>query len=139
MPQVGPQSAGSVPGPVCYGTGGKQATLTDALVTLGYITPEYLIGGGLKLHAKAARRAIQEQVAARLESQLLEAAHGVFTIAIANLTRAVKAVSTYRGRDPRDFVLYAFGGNGPVVAAAVADALEMRVPVEAIAQASRMP
>ncbi|MBM3521372.1 MAG: hydantoinase/oxoprolinase family protein, partial [Alphaproteobacteria bacterium] len=126
MPQVGPQSAGSVPGPVCYGTGGAQATLTDALVTLGYINPDYLVGGALRLDAAAARRAIQDQVASRLDGKPLDAAHGVLTIAIANMTRAVKAVSTYRGRDPRDFTLYAFGGNGPVVATAVAESLEMR-------------
>ncbi len=123
--QVGPQSAGSVPGPVCYGGGGTQATLTDALLTLGYINSEYLIGGALPLDAEAARRAVADQVGKPLDWPLLEAANGVYTIAVANMTRAVKAVSTYRGRDPRDFTLFAFGGNGPVVAFAIARSLGM--------------
>jgi len=123
--QVGPKSAGSVPGPVCYGGGGTQATLTDALVTLGYINPNYLVGGALKINAQAARDVIESQVAKPLGRSALEAAHGAFTIAVTNMTRAVKAVSTYRGRDPRSFALFAFGGNGPVVAFEIARALGM--------------
>lgn len=123
--QVGPQSAGSVPGPVCYGGGGTQATLTDALVTLGYINPEYLVGGALAIDAQSARAAIESQIARPLGRSVLEAAHGAFTIAVTNMTRAVKAVSTYRGRDPRSFTLFAFGGNGPVVAFEIARALGM--------------
>ncbi len=124
--QVGPQSAASVPGPVCYGKGGEQATLTDALLTLGYINPDYLVGGSLKLEPEKAKRAIEAQVCSHLEKPLLEAAFGVLTIAVANMVRAVKAVSTYRGRDPRDYTLIAFGGNGPVVAQAIAKELEMK-------------
>lgn len=123
--QVGPQSAASVPGPVCYGKGGEQVTLTDALLTLGYINPDYLVGGSLKLEPEKARRAIEEQVCPHLDKPLLEAAFGVFTIAVANMVRAVKAVSTYRGRDPRDYTLIAFGGNGPVVALTIAQELAM--------------
>ena len=123
--QVGPQSAGSVPGPVCYGEGGSQATLTDALVILGYLNPDYLIGGALPLDAERARRAVEDQIGKPLERPILEAASGAFTVAIANMTRAVKAVSTYRGRDPREFTLFAFGGNGPVVAFEIARSLEM--------------
>lgn len=124
--QVGPKSAGSVPGPVCYNAGGSQATLTDALLTLGYINPGYLVGGALGLNAQAARDAVEEQVGQPLGRPLLEAAYGVFTIAAANMTRAVKAVSTYRGRDPRSFTLFAFGGNGPVVAFEIARQLGMK-------------
>ena len=123
---VGPKSAGAVPGPVCYGRGGVEATLTDALVTLGHLNPIAIAGGSLKLSEHAARRAILEQVAAPLEKSSLEAAWGVLTITIASMTRAVKAVSTYRGRDPRDFTLVTFGGNGPIVAAEIARALNMR-------------
>jgi len=123
--QVGPQSAASVPGPVCYGKGGEKVTLTDALLTLGYINPDYLVGGSLKLEPEKARRAIEGQVCPYLDKPLLEAAFGIYTIAVANMVRAVKAVSTYRGRDPRDYTLIAFGGNGPVVALAIAQELAM--------------
>jgi N-methylhydantoinase A len=123
---VGPRSAGAVPGPVCYGRGGAEATLTDALVSLGHLNPTAIAGGSLRLSAEAGRKAIFDQVAAPLEKSLFEAAWGVLTIAVASMTRAVKAVSTYRGRDPRDFTLLTFGGNGPVVAAHLARTLNMR-------------
>lgn len=124
--RVGPQSAGAQPGPVCYDRGGAQATFTDAALTLGYISPLALAGGGLRLNAQAGRDAIAEQVGKPLGRDPLGAAYGVFQVACGTMVRAVKAVSTYRGRDPRDFALYAFGGNGPVVAAAIADLLEMK-------------
>ena len=123
--QVGPQSAGSVPGPVCYGTGGDQVTLTDALVTLGYLNPVHLLGGDVALDAERAARAIDEQVCGKLGRSRIEAAHGIYTIAASNMMRAVKAVSTFRGRDPREFTLFAFGGNGPVIAMEIARELEM--------------
>lgn len=122
---VGPESAGAYPGPVCYGFGGTGATLCDALVTLGYINPARLVGGALPIDAEAARVAVETQVARPMGMPVLEAAAGVMTLAVATMTRAVKAVSTYRGRDPRDFTLVAFGGNGPVVAAEIARALNM--------------
>lgn len=125
MLHVGPESAGSDPGPACYGRGGDAPTLTDALVVLGYLNPEQLAGGTVAIDAEAAMRAL-ETVAAPLRRSATEAAYGVFQLAVATMTRAVKAVSTYRGRDPRDFVLCGFGGNGPVVAAAIARSLQMR-------------
>jgi len=128
---VGPESAGSDPGPACYGQGGDRPTLTDALVVLGYVNPEYLAGGSVAIDAGAATRAL-ERVAALLGKDATAAAYGVFQLAVATMTRAVKAVSTYRGRDPREFVLCGFGGNGPVAAVAIARALQMRrviVPV----------
>ena len=125
MLHVGPASAGADPGPACYGLGGDEPTLTDALVVLGYLNPEYLTGGAVAIDADAATRALEE-VAAMLGRDATEAAYGVFQLAVATMTRAVKAVSTYRGRDPRDFVLCGFGGNGPVVAVAIARALQMR-------------
>jgi N-methylhydantoinase A len=95
------------------------------LVVLGYINPDHLIGGALGLNAEKARAAIKARVAQTLGKQLLDAAYGVFVIAVANMSRAVKAVSTYRGRDPRDFVLFAFGGGGPIMAAEIARAFHM--------------
>ena len=123
---VGPRSAGAEPGPVCYDTGGADPTLTDVLLALGYLNPRQLLGGTVKLNAAKALTAIEARVADPLKKSLLEAAYGVYRIAGASMTRAVKAVSTYRGRDPRDFTLFAFGGNGPVAAVEIARALQMR-------------
>ncbi|KUL94548.1 hydantoinase [Bosea sp. WAO] len=123
---VGPQSAGAYPGPVCYGLGGRQATLTDAFLTLGYINDVALAGGSFPLKADAGRAALNDQVARPLGLDLQQTARGVLTLAVTTMTRAVKAVSTYRGRDPRQATLVAFGGNGPVVAAEVARALGIR-------------
>jgi N-methylhydantoinase A len=123
--QVGPRSAGAVPGPICYDLGGEEPTITDANVVLGYINPHALAGGRVRLNAAKARRRFDETVSRRIGLPLLEAAHGVYTIATATMVRAVKAVSTYRGRDPRDFVLLAFGGSGPLCAVELARALGM--------------
>ena len=123
---VGPQSAGAVPGPVCYDLGGTDPTLTDALVALGYLNPDHLVGGSLPLDTPRALAVLEEKVARPLGRPVVEAAHGVLTLACATMTRAVKAVTTYRGRDPRDFVLAAFGGNGPVVGVEIARALQVR-------------
>jgi len=124
--RVGPRSAGAVPGPVCYGNGGVDPTFTDAMVVLGYLNPVSIAGGRVKLDAESARRVLQERIAEPLGLSLADAAHGIYTVAAATMTRAVKAVTTYRGRDPRDFTLVAFGGNGPIAASAVAEALSMR-------------
>lgn len=124
--KVGPESAGSVPGPVCYGQGGTQVTLTDAVLALGYLNPEHLVGGALKLDLEAASAALEAQVCGILKQTLHETAFGIFTVAVTNMVRAVKSVTTYRGRDPRDFTLVAFGGNGPGVAVAIADELGVR-------------
>ena len=123
--KVGPRSAGSMPGPVCYGAGGTQATLTDAMLTLGYVNPDHLVGGALRLVPAAAHAAIAAQVGAPLGLGAAEAAHGVWRVAVATMVRAVKSVSTARGRDPRDYTLIAFGGNGPLLAAAIAAELSM--------------
>jgi N-methylhydantoinase A len=121
--QVGPASAGAAPGPVCYDMGGEMPTVTDASVLLGYINPHYLVGGALKLNADKARAAFAEKVAKPLGLSLERAAHGAHQIAASNMIRAIKAVSTERGRDPRAFALFAFGGNGPLFAAGMAAAL----------------
>jgi N-methylhydantoinase A len=123
---VGPKSAGAAPGPVVYDRGGTDPTFTDAVVALGYLNPARLLGGDLPLNAAKARAVLEERVAKPLGRDLRDTAYGIFEVACGTMVRAVKAVSTYRGRDPRDFALFAFGGNGPVVGAAIADLLEMR-------------
>ena len=124
--RVGPRSAGAVPGPACYDLGGVDPTFTDAAVVLGYLNDKALVGGQMPIVSGLSHRALAEKVAVPLGLEPHVAAHGVFALAVAGMTRAVKAVSTYRGRDPRDFALVAFGGNGPVVAAAIAAELNMR-------------
>src|SRR3954466_9367247 len=121
--QAGPESAGASPGPVCYDMGGETPTITDANVLLGYINPSYLVGGALKLNAEKARTAFAERIAKPLGMTIERATYGAHLIAASNMIRAIKAVSTERGRDPREFALFAFGGNGPLFAAGMAAAL----------------
>src|SRR5262249_48595305 len=121
---VGPRSAGAMPGPVCYDQGGREVTLTDANVCLGYLHPDRL-PSGLRLSADKARRALAEQVAVPVGLTLDDAAHGVYLLGCAGMARAVRAVTIERGRDPRDFTLVAFGGNGPLFAAEMARSLEI--------------
>jgi N-methylhydantoinase A len=123
---VGPVSAGSVPGPACYGTGGTEPTLTDALLALGYLAERELGGGAITLSRERACEALERAVAGPLARPLEEVANGILQLSVATMTRAVKAVTTYRGRDPRDFVLCAFGGNGPVTGVEIARALGIR-------------
>jgi N-methylhydantoinase A len=124
--QIGPESAGAAPGPVCYDAGGEIPTVTDANVVLGYINPQHLVGGALKLNAAKARDAFAEKIAKPLGLAVEQAAYGAHQIAASNMIRAIKAVSTERGRDPREFALFAFGGNGPLFAAGMAAALGIR-------------
>ena len=132
--KVGPRSAGASPGPVCYGNGGDEPTVTDANVVLGYLNPDAIAGGTVPIDADAAKTSIEDRVAAPLGRDVLEMAYGVHVIANANMMRAVKAVSTYRGRDPREFVMLAFGGSGGVHAVELARSLGMgRVVVPAAA------
>ncbi len=119
---VGPRSAGAIPGPACYANGGTEATLTDANVVLGYLHAERF-PSGLRLDADLARGAVGDQVAARLGLSLLDAAHGIFLVGAAKMSRAVRSVTIERGRDPRAFGLIAFGGNGPLFAAEMAAGL----------------
>jgi len=122
--RVGPQSAGAVPGPVCYGREGTQATLTDANVVLGYIRPGELADGQVSINVEAARRVIHDQIAKPLGFSIEEAADGIRRIANARTIRVLRAVSTERGRDPREFVLLAFGGLGPIHAMGLAEELQ---------------
>jgi N-methylhydantoinase A len=121
--QVGPESAGAAPGPVCYDAGGKITTVTDANVILGYLNPGHLVGGALRLNADKARSVFAASIAEPLGMSLEAAAYGAHQIAASNMIRAIKAVSTERGRDPREFALFAFGGNGPLFACGMAAAL----------------
>ena len=123
--KVGPQSAGASPGPACYGLGGEDPTVTDANVVLGYLNPAALAGGAMPIQAALSHQAIEHRIAQPLGRPVIEAARGIHMVANANMTRAVKAVTTYRGRDPRDFVLFAFGGNGGVHAADLARVLRI--------------
>jgi N-methylhydantoinase A len=124
--RVGPRSAGASPGPACYGLGGVEPTVTDANLVLGYLSPLELAGGAVKLHPQRAHEALQARVAGPLGLTVVEAAYGAHRIAASNMIRAIRAVSTERGRDPRDAVLFAFGGNGPLFAADMARQLDMR-------------
>ena len=123
---TGPRSAGASPGPVCYDQGGRDVTITDANLLLGYINPEGLAGGAIRLNRQKAEEALQQQVADPLGLDLLEAAYGVHLIANSTMMRAVRSVSTERGRDVRDFALIAFGGSGPIHACGMASSLEMK-------------
>ncbi|MBM3546140.1 MAG: hydantoinase/oxoprolinase family protein [Alphaproteobacteria bacterium] len=112
--KVGPESAGAMPGPACYNLGGSEPTVTDANVILGFVNPTALAGGTVPIDASKAKAAIQDKVAHRLGSSVEGAAWSVYEVASSTMMRALKAVSTYRGRDPREFGLVAFGGNGGV-------------------------
>lgn len=117
---VGPESAGADPGPICYGGGGTQPTITDANVVLGYISPEWFNAGAMQLDATAAERGIATEIAAPLGLDVVEAAWGVHLIATSNMENALRLVSIERGRDPRNYAMIAFGGAGPLHAARVA-------------------
>jgi len=117
---LGPRSAGAVPGPVCYGRGGTEPTVADADVVLGYLNPRGLLGGALPIHAGAAASAIRERIARPLGVDLLRAADGMVKVVNVKMAEAIKAISTYRGHDLRDFTLVPFGGAGPVHACQIA-------------------
>jgi N-methylhydantoinase A len=110
---VGPRSAGAEPGPACYGRGGTEATVTDASVVLGYLSATGRLSGGLDLDGDAARRAVDD-LAARVGMDRASAAAGIVAIAASSMANAIRAVTTERGLDPRDFALVAYGGNGPL-------------------------
>jgi N-methylhydantoinase A len=120
MLRVGPASAGSQPGPACYGRGGELPTVTDANVVLGRLNPEYLLAGALKIDAAKSRAAIEQHVAKPKGLSLTEAAAAILAIADTNMAQALRFVSVERGLDPGDFMLMAFGGAGPLHAASVA-------------------
>jgi N-methylhydantoinase A len=120
--RVGPQSAGAEPGPACYGRGGSEPTVTDANLLLGYLAPDSPLAGGVELDASAAEAAIGE-LAEELGLQLHECAEGIVRVANSEMVRALRVVTVQRGIDPRGYALLAFGGAGPLHAAAIADEL----------------
>jgi N-methylhydantoinase A len=112
--KVGPQSAGAHPGPVCYGLGGTEPTVTDANVVLGRLNPDYFLGGAWKLDRQQAERAIRERIAEPLALSVEEAAMGIIDILDARMADLVRRVTIGRGLDPRNFALFAIGGAGPL-------------------------
>ena len=127
--KVGPQSAGAKPGPACYGNAGAKPTVTDANVVLGRLNPGFLLGGALKIDASLSARAIKEAIASRKNISVEEAAAAILAVSNMNIAQAIRFVSVERGLDASEFMLVAFGGAGPVQAAAVARELNMKVLV----------
>ena len=122
--RVGPQSAGAAPGPLCYGRGASQVTVTDANLVLGRLNPEYFLGGKMKLNPGRAREGLAE-LGRRLELSAVEAAQAVIDMANENMANAIRLVSIERGLDPRDFTLVAFGGAGPLHAGGIIEKMGM--------------
>src|SRR5262249_40295559 len=136
---VGPESAGARPGPACYGLGGTRATVTDADVVLGIIDPDTFLGGKMKLDRVAAATAIDDQIARPLNLSTEEAAAGIRQIVDAQMADTLREVTIGRGHDPRDFVLIAYGGAGPVHCAGYGSELgvpEIVVPVTSMAHSA---
>lgn len=123
--RVGPQSAGADPGPVCYGKGGEDPTVTDANAVLGRINPAYLLNGKMQVDVEKARKAIDEKIAKPLGLDLIQAAEGIITVVNATMIRGIRRVSVERGYDPRDFDLISFGGAGPLHGVDLAKALNI--------------
>jgi N-methylhydantoinase A len=124
--RVGPQSAGSMPGPVCYGRGGTEPTVTDANLLLGRLDAEHFLGGELKLDLAGAQRQMQDRVAGPLGLDPTLAADGILRIAVTQMSHAVKAVTTERGLDAGSFTMVVYGGAGPLHASAIAREIGIR-------------
>ncbi|MCC6533593.1 MAG: hydantoinase/oxoprolinase family protein [Burkholderiales bacterium] len=123
--KVGPESAGSEPGPVCYGRGGTQPTVTDADLLLGYLSPEFFLGGEMRLDPAAVERAVEEKLARPLGLSVVEAAAGIHSIVNENMAAATRMYIAEKGRDPRRYHMLAFGGAGPVHAYGLAKLLKL--------------
>jgi N-methylhydantoinase A len=124
--RLGPQSAGAAPGPACYGLGGTEPTVTDANLVLGRLGADRFLGGEMKLDVGAAERALKTKIGEPLGMSAVEAADGILRIAVTAMSYAVKGVTTERGFDAGDFVLFAYGGAGPLHAVEVAREIGMR-------------
>jgi N-methylhydantoinase A len=124
--KVGPESAGAHPGPVCYGHGGAQPTVTDADLLLGYLSPNYFLGGEMKLDLIAAGRAIEDRIAHPLGLSVTEAAVGIHSIVNESMAAATRMYIAEKGRDPRRYGMIAFGGAGPVHAYGLAKLLKLK-------------
>ena len=121
--KVGPQSAGANPGPACYGTGGTEPTLTDALVVLGHLNGQALLDGTMPISAAKAQTAVETRIAKPLDMSTLEAAFGILTVLSTNIIVAMRTITVERGYDPREFALVPFGGMGPTIAGRIAPEL----------------
>ena len=124
--QIGPQSAGADPGPVCYGHGGTEPTVTDANAILGRINPSHLLQGEMPLYLDEAKKVLEKKIACPLGITLLKAAEGIITVVNANMIRGIRRVSVEQGYDPREFTLVPFGGAGPLQGVELAQALNMK-------------
>jgi len=123
--QVGPDSAGAIPGPACYSRGGDMPTITDCNLVMGHLSAKNFLGGRMRLDAKAAHQVVKDKIAKPLGMGVEEAAEGIVRIIDVKMEEAIKAISTMRGHDLRDFMLLAFGGAGPVHAGRMARDLGM--------------
>ena len=123
---VGPQSAGAVPGPACYGKGGKEPTVTDANAVLGYLDPAYFLGGGMKLDKKLAAKAIEEKVATPLKLSVEEAAYAIWGAVNASMSNVIRDITIWRGIDPREYLVVSGGGAGGLHIGAIAEELGVK-------------
>ncbi len=123
--KVGPRSAGSVPGPVCYGLGNDEPTVTDANVVLQVLNPRHLLGGRMAIDQKKAKASI-DRLAESLGLDPMATAQGIISVVTANMAKAIRVISVQRGYDPRDYTLVAFGGAGPLHSSRLARELDMR-------------
>src|SRR5262252_4469578 len=132
--KVGPHGAGAKPGPVCYGLGGVEPTVSDADLVLGYLNENYFLGGRMSLNKTAALNAIRDKIAKPLGMDDIEAASGIYRIANSHMSDLIRKATVEKGHDPRNFVLFAFGGAGPVHASRYAAELGIRevvIPITA--------
>src|SRR5690606_9718219 len=118
LPTVGPRSAGSRPGPICYGLGGTEPTLTDVMLLIGYMEPGHFLRGSMTLDHDSTYRIFKEKIADPLGKSVEEAAIGIYRIAVAQITDLIRKITVERGLDPRDFVLHSFGGSCGMLASA---------------------
>ncbi|MDO8187799.1 hydantoinase/oxoprolinase family protein [Conexibacter sp. JD483] len=125
VPQVGPQSAGSTPGPAALGRGGEQPTVTDAMVTLGFIDPDNYLGGRVQLRPELARAALDGTFGERFGWSTEQAAAAIHDLVVVNMANAVREVSVGKGHDPRDFLFLAYGGTLPLFASQIAERLSI--------------
>ena len=123
--KIGPQSAGSHPGPACYNVGGVEPTVTDADLILGYLNPDYFWGGEMKIYPELAEKAIRDKIAKPLGISVADAAHGIFEIVNRNMAAAISVITIEKGIDPRGYALIAGGGAGPIHAGKIAQLLGM--------------
>lgn len=126
IPVVGPKSAGARPGPVCYGLGGEEPTLTDVLLLLGYIDPEQFLRGSMQLDVDKTRQVFEDKIASPMGLSVEDAAFGIFRIANAQISDLIHKITVEEGLDPRDFVLHAFGGSCPMIASTFAEELQVK-------------